>query len=303
MQDGTKYTNWNIVRGVTVNFGYTLQKIRKNRCMTQAELTQGIMKQATYSRIESGQLQVSAETLFLLVERLNISMNEFIYIHHNYSSSPRQKLINAFAKMEIVLPEEVKEQLQSVQAYLNEQNDRDLLMILYAYQSLLVFGEQNDLQQVRAIASNVWQYMQMLDHWYMNDLDLLNAIILFFPLETAIEVTKIAIKRLDAYDDFDKDLTYLKLYFYLNLTSLFIEAAQFEECLQLLNTVQQTFKRTLTYQTLGFIYVRKAICKFRLQQCYKDEIANVKTLMHLFDDPEVLSLLLEEVKMNITDLN
>ncbi|MEC1177895.1 helix-turn-helix transcriptional regulator [Metasolibacillus meyeri] len=286
-----------------MNFGYTLQKIRKNRCMTQAELTQGIMKQATYSRIESGQLQVSAETLFLLVERLNISMNEFIYIHHNYSSSPRQKLINAFARMEIVLPEEVKEQLQPVQAYLNEQNDQDLLMILYAYQSLLVFSEQNDLQQVRAIASNVWKYMQMLEHWYMNDLELLNAIILFFPLETAIEVTKIAIKRLDAYDDFDKDLTYLKLYFYLNLTSLFIEAAQFEECLQLLNTVQQTFKRTLTYQTLGFIYVRKAICKFRLQQCYEDEIANVKTLMHLFDDPEVLSLLLEEVKMNITDLN
>lgn len=282
-----------------MHIGYTLNKIRKNRNMTQIELTQGIMKQSTYSRIEKGQLQVSAESLFLLTERLNITLNEFFYIHNNYNSSTRQQIIYSFSKMELVMPKEMKEEIKKIQDYLIQHNDQDLLMILNTYHALIALTEKNDLKQVRELASNVWCHMQKLDHWYINDIELLNAIIIYFPLNTAIEIMKTAIKRLDAYDYFEKDLTYLKIYFYLNLTSLFLESRQFDKCLIFLNSTQQKFKHHLTYQTLGFIYTRRAICKYYLQQPYAQDITDLKTLMHLFNDNKTLSSLLREIDMNI----
>lgn len=268
--------------------------------MTQIELTQGIMKQSTYSRIEKGQLQVSAESLFLLTERLNITLNEFFYIHNNYNSSTRQQIIHSFSKMELVMPKEMKEEIKKIQEYLIQHHDQDLLMILNTYHALLALTEKNDLKQVRELASNVWCQMQKLDHWYINDIELLNAIIIYFPLNTAIEIMKTAIKRLDAYDYFEKDLTYFKIYFYLNLTSLFLESHQFDECLTLLNSTQQKFKRHLTYQTLGFIYTRRSICKYYLQQPYTQDITDLKTLMRLFNDDTTLSMLLKEIDMNIS---
>ena len=43
--------------------GEALFKIRKNRNLTQKEVAKDILQQATYSRIERGQLAIDAETL------------------------------------------------------------------------------------------------------------------------------------------------------------------------------------------------------------------------------------------------
>ncbi|WP_161956393.1 helix-turn-helix domain-containing protein [Metasolibacillus fluoroglycofenilyticus] len=53
-----------------MNFGTTLQKIRKNRQLTQNQLACGIAQQGTYSRIERGQLAISAERLCSLLTSL-----------------------------------------------------------------------------------------------------------------------------------------------------------------------------------------------------------------------------------------
>ena len=63
-----------------MHFGQTLKKIRQNRALTQLDVCDGIMKQGTYSRIENGQLDIGAAELAKIVERLNISLNEFLFL-------------------------------------------------------------------------------------------------------------------------------------------------------------------------------------------------------------------------------
>ena len=135
--------------------GKTLRKIRENRNMTQQELTQGIIRQATYSRIERGQLTISAELLYKLVERLNISMNEFFYIHQGYQATPKQQLIQNFVRLELVLSKDIEEQLIAVHQYLNMHHDEDVLMLHYAYCSLK-----------RSYVIKIWRKYERLPHMF-----------------------------------------------------------------------------------------------------------------------------------------
>ena len=282
-----------------MHFGHTLQKIRKNRCLTQKEVCDGIMKQGTYSRIENGQLDISAEQLAQIVERLNISLNEFLYIHQNYTATPRQLLFKDYVSIELTLPSELHKNRTIVERYLKKHPDPDIQLLLYSYDAIIVMTEQLDLEHVRSLSEKIWARLQKLDHWYINDLQLLCATILYFPLDTAIEVTKTAITRIDAYREYENDISHLKIYFQINLSNLYIEDRRFEECLQLLNDVHEQFGKQLTYQTLAFILVYKIICKHHLQLSYEDELQKLRMLEHLFNHEEVFTQLHQELETNI----
>ena len=97
-----------------MHFGQTLKKIRQNRALTQLDVCDGIMKQGTYSRIENGQLDIGAAELAEIVERLNISLNEFLFIHQNYEATPRQQLINDYINIELTIASQLKEKRKAV---------------------------------------------------------------------------------------------------------------------------------------------------------------------------------------------
>lgn len=171
-------------------------------------------------------------------------------------------------------------------------------MLHYAYKSMAALVNMEKIDVVRSFAEKVWVRLQKLDHWYLNDLELINSIILYFPLNVAREITQTAIRRLNAYDLFERDMTYLKLYFHLNLSSLYIEEDNFVQCLAELEQVQQQFQKHLTYQTLGFIVARKMTCKHLLQQNIADEKQAFAMLEQLFPNEDVFSQLKEELALN-----
>ena len=271
--------------------------------MTQKELIEGIVQQGTYSRIEQDQLQISAVLLVELVERLNISLNEFLYIHRGYQATEREKILKDYREIELTLPKELKAKMEVIKSYLKKQPDDGVEMLLGSYQAMLILTEKDDLEAVRAIVENIWGNIQKLDHWYIEDIELLNSIIVLFPLDTALQITTTAIKRLDAYDDYERDVTHLKLYFHLNLTLLYLENEEYQACIEWLERIYVKFKRKLTYQTLGFIYTYKAICLIHLNAPYEQEIQKMKTLLELFDDQEVLSALLGDISKHKVSIN
>ena len=278
--------------------GETLRKIRKNRNLSQKELAQGIMQQATYSRIESGHLEVSAAHLYQLVERLNISMNEFFYIAQNYKPTPKQQLLQSFARIELTVLPEIEQQLAATHHYLQLHNDEDVLMLYYAYKSMAALVTMEKLDIVRGFAEKVWMRLQKLEHWYLNDLELINSIILYFPLDVAREITQTSIRRLEAYDHFERNTTYLKLYFRLNLSALYLEEENFAHCLDELTQIQQQFQKHLTPQSLGFLITRIMTCKHYLKQNIEQEKPAFNMLEHLFPNEEVFYQLKQELSLN-----
>lgn len=65
--------------------GATIKTIRKQKRLTQKEVYMGIVSRNFASRFENGHNSVESEKLFAILKRLEISPNEFQFIHYNNS--------------------------------------------------------------------------------------------------------------------------------------------------------------------------------------------------------------------------
>lgn len=281
-----------------MNIGTTLQKIRKSRQLTQATLAESIMTQGAYSKIEKSQLSINADQFLPLVTKMNISLQEFYYILNGYELSERERLIKTFTSLEIANVTDLQCMLQSVRNYLvNQPEDQYISFLKLIYEAFLVLQQEHDLAKSRQIVAPIWQQLQILDDWYINDFELLNAILFLFPLEVAVEITKTAERRLEKYADFPYDLSYLTIYFRMDLTYHYIEMQLFKECLALLEEIEIKFLHRMQPKIAAILFERKAICLFYMHGPYEVELEKMKQLLTIYKDDDTKELLLKEFNL------
>lgn len=285
-----------------MGIGNTLKKIRLNRNMTQTQVAAGVLGQGTYSRIERDQLQVDVELFAKLLQKLNISSNEFFYVHNNYSATEQQTIMQEFRELTIVTPDLLKMKINRLEKFLNKTTLPNLSNIHIAYQILLHFinGEENGNIHLQAMA--IWRDFQQLDNWYIDDLILLNSLLFLLPLETAEEITSTALKRIRNYKEYEKDLTYLEIFFQMDLSVIYMEHQQYEVALHKLNCIEKIYKPKMSYQTLAGLYFNKSICYINLNEQHNEELSKMRLLLEIYDDQALLNTLLhnfEELRLQV----
>ena len=67
-------------RGKILDPGALIKKLRKERELTQSELSKDIMPRTTLSSIENGGRTVEVTKLFKLLNRMNISIEEYSFL-------------------------------------------------------------------------------------------------------------------------------------------------------------------------------------------------------------------------------
>lgn len=276
-----------------MGFGQTLKKIRLNRNMTQEQIAAGLIRQGTYSRIERDQLQLDVGLFTKLLERLNISSNEFFYIHNNYRVTEHESIMIDFRDLEITFPEVLNNNMRRLSIHLKKFPSSNLNKVFIGYQVLYLYVEEGNLELAKQKASLVWEDFQKLDSWYIDDLILLNSLLFLFPLETATEITTTALKRIDYYKHFEKDLTYLKIYFQNDLCVIFIQHQKYELALNKLNYIYENYKQKMSYQMLAMLFTNRAICLFHLNQPVEEELTKLNLLLSLYGEFMLLDSLLK----------
>lgn len=63
--------------------GITFKKIRTSKNISQKEVYSGIISRSFFQKFEKGQHSISVEKFQLLLNRINITYEEFMYQHHN----------------------------------------------------------------------------------------------------------------------------------------------------------------------------------------------------------------------------
>ncbi|MCM3357882.1 MULTISPECIES: hypothetical protein [unclassified Psychrobacillus] len=278
-----------------MDIGRTLQKIRKSRQLTQANIVKGIMTQSAYSKIEKSQLTINFNQFIPLISKVNISLQEFSYILNNYQLTDRETLIQAFTSLEIANTPNLEQMLSEVKGYLTKYpEDQYIYYLQIIYETFIVLQQENDLAKARQMVSPIWEQLQILDDWYINDFELLNAILFLFPFEIAIEITKTAERRLEKYNNFPYDVSYLYVYFRIDLSLHYIEMRMFEECLILLEETEINFLHKMRPKTSALLFERKAICLFYLERPYECELERIQQLLTIYKDEDTKELLYKE---------
>lgn len=275
-----------------MNFGETLKRIRKNRQMTQLQVCEGIMPQGTYSRIERGKLPLTLAQTVQFAQRLNVSLNELMYIHQNYTATSREKVLKAFREIELVGVADLSTKWADVKRV--SAADPHLQLLDEAYALFDVLFKTEDIAQVQQVAVPIWEKLSRLDHWYLEDLELLNAMLYYFPVDVAEQIVQTALKRLHQYEAYEKDITALSFYFRLNLANLYIGHQLYEKGKAQLQEVF-TLKQKMSYQTLSFAYTLQIIAHVHLSLPYDKMYQQLIGLLTAYEDATLKEQLLAEI--------
>lgn len=238
--------------------GKLLRKIRESKGYTQKQVAQGIMRQSTYSKIEREKTEPSAPKLFAILDRLEMTVEEFLFIQGNYSHSKKGSLVYAFISQSYNNPKELEKLKDEVSHYLKYNEDPVIKDIEAIYTGLIVFAQTHDIRLARKHVQPVWDRLERFDDWRLTEIYLVNNILYFFNADSAIHISDRAVTQLDKYENY-RASNDLRFNFQFNLVYLLIDNHQYSEALTSLENLILYAKELKKHDMLAVCYTRKGV--------------------------------------------
>jgi Rgg/GadR/MutR family transcriptional activator len=278
------------------DFGEVLKDIRVDRGYSQQYVAEGIMGQSAYSKIERSEMEPAYRKWLAILEKLNISVDEFRYILNKESLTTKEKIINEFFSLNYNHLDDLKLLKDEIIAYLNEEEDYLLRDIYYACESLIVLNATQNVEEAQFFAKKIWERMEKFDKWYLLDIRLINTILFIFPIDVAVNIGERVAKQLVPYNNL-KEAEILLINIDVNLAILLIDDKKYHEASTYLERVIPLCKKYQKYNQLAIAYARKGIV---LQKSGKmDEgsecIGKAYAILNAIEDTKLVGDLEKEV--------
>ncbi|CZQ91083.1 helix-turn-helix domain-containing protein [Trichococcus collinsii] len=239
-------------------FGDVLKEIRIDRGYSQQYVAEGIMGQSAYSKIERNEIEPTFRKWLAILEKLNISVDEFRYILNKEKLTQKEKLINEFFSLNYNHPDNLKLLKGEISAYLQVEEDYLLRDIFYACESLIALNTTQDVEKAQLFAKKIWERLEKFDKWYLLDIRLINTILFIFPTDVAVNIGERATNQLIPYHNL-KEADILLINIDVNLAVLLIDDKKYPESLSYLEKVIPLCKKYQKYNQLAIAYARKGI--------------------------------------------
>lgn len=236
------------------NYGKTLKKIRESLSFTQTDISAGIMSQSNYSKVEKGEIDIPFSKMIDLLNRLGMTVDEFLYVHRDYTKNPGNQL-KRLKQLNAGDEENILKNIEELKATKNlSQRDQELLLIYEAF--LLVL--KNDYKAASEKVLRIWKRLEKHDNWYLYDIRLINSILYLFPSDVAESIVNLALKRLKYYKNF-RNLNQLAANLQINFLLLLIDNKKYDTALnEIENLISFCIDKKL-FRHLGVCYVRKGV--------------------------------------------
>jgi len=236
------------------NYGKTLKKIRESLSFTQTDISAGIMSQSHYSKVEKGEIDIPFSKMIDLLNRLGMTVDEFLYVHRDYTKNPGNQL-KRLKQLNAGDEENILKNIEELKATKNlSQRDQELLLIYEAF--LLVL--KNDYKAASEKVLRIWKRLEKHDNWYLYDIRLINSILYLFPSDVAESIVNLALKRLKYYKNF-RNLNQLAANLQINFLLLLIDNKKYNTALnEIENLISFCIDKKL-FRHLGVCYVRKGV--------------------------------------------
>lgn len=275
--------------------GKLLRKIRESKGYTQKYVAQGILRQSTYSKIEREEAEPAASKLFAILDRLEMTVEEFLFIQEKYTYSRKGKILYSFVNQKYNVPDELEKLKKEADDYLTEFEDTVVKDIQSIYESLIVFGRTHDIKLARKYVQPVWDRIEAFDEWRLTEIYLVNNIMFFFNADTAIYISSRAIDQLKKYEGFN---TSAKLRYNLkfNLVYLFMDSKNYDKALTALENLIPYTKELKKHDMLAVCYARKGVSMIKSGDEKGEEwISKGLNILDIIEEYELKNLLKEEI--------
>ncbi|WP_100488282.1 helix-turn-helix domain-containing protein [Sporolactobacillus pectinivorans] len=244
--------------------GEVVKKIRQSKRYTQKYVSGNQMSRTTFSKIEAGEMQPTVGKFMHILERLDITYEEFKYIENMYTLNGKDEIMFDF--FQISTNVEVKDMemlIDKCSDFLDNYSDSIVDDIRSVCKALVLVHLQNSFEEAYPFAEKVWKRLSQLDNWYSTELKLINNIFFFFPLETGISIVERALREIDRFSYFNQNKE-LKAAYLINMTLLLINNEQFAEANNCAEKAIQECIVTKRYEVISLAFARKGIALINL---------------------------------------
>lgn len=183
--------------------GETVRYIRKSKKVTLSELAQGEVSVAFLSRFERGECDISFTHLLNLLNKLNVTIDEFLYVKNDYEVSDFQQFFENVKKYVM------EDNLHMLQVLHDRMNSLYIMKkkIHYLHFSVIaalyvqrISKKQPDLKMVKLLS----EYLSNVDVWGYYELVVYNNSLFSFPVDQMISLSRMAYEKSMDYNPLGK---------------------------------------------------------------------------------------------------
>ncbi|WP_039044303.1 helix-turn-helix domain-containing protein [Sporosarcina sp. ZBG7A] len=278
------------------NIGSTIKKIRSDKDFSQKYVVDGVMTQSAYSKFELNKTDITYSSLANILENLEVTFEEVLYIQNGFKHTEKDAIFKKFISTSYNNEENIKELFNMAVSYLHKKDDQLITDIKSLCEAFLILLYTADTRILQTTVSSVWRRLSDGNQFYFSDLYLLNSIFYFFPLETMLEIKKLAFKSIERYGDF-QNIQRLKINFCVNISLMLIKEKCYVEALEEIETAILLSKKQKAYLQLAVCYVRKGICLNCLDNNGFPWVQKGIELLTVLEEHELLQMATVEINL------
>lgn len=173
----------------------TLKIIRLNKGLTQKEFVKGIISPSFYSKVESGENKISATYLFELLDKLDVSLNEFNFIFRNYKG---EEIETIFRQIKTAYYTEDSLRLRDIYDTIKKRDDNPLLLCLVNNLIFHVEEKEMNTEQLAYIKSSLFD----TPSWGHYEFNLFSLATNILSLGTSTSLAIHIIRNIDKYAEY-----------------------------------------------------------------------------------------------------
>ncbi|MBC1318524.1 helix-turn-helix domain-containing protein [Listeria booriae] len=261
------------------SIGKTLKKIRVNKGISPSELvrTQGLSP-STLSHVETGNRIPTLENLLKILDGIDISFREILYITEGYQLTKKEKIIKNFRSInQSTEYEKMMHIKHEIKQYLHEHPAENFLQHLF---TLISIYEQIQREQTFNLVNEEAELLvkKLMDRkeWTYFDMYLVSKLFMFFPKKHENALIQKVIDTCYKYNDLDNTERLLSS-FLLNCAHYFFENKAYDKADKLL-TEAEFYSLTHTqydiYYSVRFITAASNYIRFPKKKKESEEEIN-----------------------------
>lgn len=223
--------------------GQTFRYIRKNKGQTLKAVAEGITTASSISQFENGHIKLNFETLLILLDRLNTTVEEYKFLLNEKSDIPNQndfhhQLKQAYQERNVTL---INHLFQLENLYLVTDNNvrHEHNIILLTQLKNVIEHQESD----SSLTDPIKDYLFSCEDWGFYELNLFNNYIPYFPRSYLVELIEFIRKKASIYEGLHPQRK-LKALVTLNILSQLIGSEYPKLVNQLFRMVEQDLAGT-----------------------------------------------------------
>ncbi|HLR91952.1 MAG TPA: hypothetical protein VK048_02745 [Atopostipes sp.] len=276
-------------------FGSTYKHIRQARKLSQHSVTKEKISRSSLSKFEHNKQTIYLDNFLSLLDELELSFGEFMFIDNNYQLTYADKLKDKFYQSHFTgnIPK-YRELHKEIKNHLKESYDW-YLEVMQHYLDFLIRLETDatgqQAEKLEAFVVEIWENMKSFEKWFINDIRLLNVLIYYLPSKTADQAIQMLIERAMHYEEADV-LKSMIPSLYLNSSLVYIKNGMYHNASTYTDKALETIQKNHRYDfyitalirkgtsTKEFIWIHKGLQlaldlnDHQLHECLNIEVIN-----------------------------